>query len=507
MLKGRALKKIISVSLAAAMVFGAGFTAVGSYIGANVSVSAAGTLTYNDFEYIINDENKIEITKYKGKGGNVTIPSKINGKSVEIIGEESFSKCVKLTGVTIPNSVTNIYAYAFADCTGLTSITIPDSVEYVRMYAFCGCTGLKSVTIGKKVITMNSAFRDCTSLTSVTVPDSVFSMDAAFLGCTNLKNVTIGNGVDSMVLSFCDCTSLTSITIPNGVKVIDAAFEGCTGLTSITIPGSVKEMDGTFAGCTSLKTVTVSDGVTSIGIGEFDGCTSLESIIIPASVKTVKKDAFNGCKNFKIYGAKGSYIETYANTNKLSFAELKELKNNSKISANNIIIGGTVTINAKADGGIGDCTYAVLYKKKSDTKWTVKQNYSKNSSVIIKPAKATDYDVCVKVKDNTGKIIKKFFAVKVNDKLKNTSTISATKIKKGNTVTLKGSATGGTGGYNYAALYKKKSETKWTTRQGYKSNSEILVRPYTNTDYDICIKVKDKDGTIEKKYFTVTVTK
>ena len=108
---------------------------------------------------------------------------------------------------------------------------------------------------------------------------------------------------------------------------------------------------------------------------------------------------------------------------------------------------------------------------------------------------------------STGKIVKKFFEVKVNDKLKNTSTISATTIKKGDTVTLNGSATGGMGGYTYAVLYKKKAETKWTTRQGYKDNSEILVRPYTNTDYDICIKVKDNDGTIAKKYFTVTVTK
>ena len=63
------------------------------------------------------------------------------------------------------------------------------------------------------------------------------------------------------------------------------------------------------------------------------------------------------------------------------------------------------------------------------------------------------------------------------------------------------------GDYQYAVLYKKKSETKWTTRQGYKANDEIIVRPYTNTDYDICIKVKDEDGTISKKYFTVKVTK
>ena len=113
--------------------------------------------------------------------------------------------------------------------------------------------------------------------------------------------------------------------------------------------------------------------------------------------------------------------------------------------------------------------------------------------------------VCVKVKDSDGSIIKKFFTVQVNAKLTNTSMISATTIKKGETVTLKGFATGGMGDYQYAVLYKKKSETKWTVRQGYKNNDEILVRPYTNTDYDICIKVKDSTETISKKYFSITV--
>ena len=194
---------------------------------------------------------------------------------------------------------------------------------------------------------------------------------------------------------------------------------------------------------------------------------------------------------------KGSYAETYAKRNNIPFV--------SAISSDEIVLGGTVTVNAKAVNCTSNYTYAVLYKKKSENKWTVKQNYSTNDTVVIKPAKATDYDVCVKVKDTNGKITKKFFEWKVNEKLKNTSVISAATIKKGNTVTVKGSATGGMGNYQYAVLYKKKSESKWTVRQGYKDNSEIIVRPYTNTDYDICIKVQDKDGTIAKKYFIVTV--
>lgn len=191
--------------------------------------------------------------------------------------------------------------------------------------------------------------------------------------------------------------------------------------------------------------------------------------------------------------AKRTYHQEYA------------LENTSKISTDNIVLGNTFTVMGISFGGKGNHCYAVLYKKKSDKKWTVKQNYSSDNYVVIKPAKATDYDVCVKVKDDNGDIVKKFFTVKVNPKLANNSTISATTIKKGNTVTLKGSATGGMGNYQYAVLYKKKSESKWTVRQGYKENDEVIVRPYMATGYDICIKVKDETGTISKKYFSVTV--
>jgi len=485
MKKSSILRKVLATALSAVTLLCTGFTTSGQFVGTSVSVSAA---EFGDFQYSVNDDNTITITKYTGNGGNVTIPNKIDGKSVASIGYGAFYVCKSLTSVTIPDSVTSIGAWAFGDCTSLTSITIPDSVTSIGDSAFYGCTGLTSVTIGDSVTSIgDDAFYDCKSLTSVTIPDSVTS---------------IGDS------AFSDCTGLTSITIPDSVTSIGGvAFYGCTGLTGITIPDSVTSIGRyAFSDCTGLTSVTIGKSVTSIGYAAFYGCTGLTSITIPDSVTSMGYFAFTNCTGLTtIYGAKGSCAETYANKNYIPF--VSEYSNISTISSDEIILGGTVTVNAKAVLGEGDYTYAVLYKKKADTKWTVKQNYSTNDTIVVKPAKATDYDVCVKVKDSTGKIVKKFFEVKVNDKLKNTSTISATTIKKGDTVTLNGSATGGMGGYTYAVLYKKKAETKWTTRQGYKDNSEILVRPYTNTDYDICIKVKDNDGTIAKKYFTVTVTK
>lgn len=46
-------------------------------------------------------------------------------------------------------------------------------------------------------------------------------------------------------------------------------------------------------------------------------------------------------------------------------------------------------------------------------KWTVKQNYSANSTVSIKPGAKTTYDICVKVRDSLGNISKKYFSLTI----------------------------------------------------------------------------------------------
>ena len=180
-----------------------------------------------------------------------------------------------------------------------------------------------------------------------------------------------------------------------------------------------------------------------------------------------------------------------------------ELVNNSVLSAENITLGQEISANCLADGGKAPYQYQVVYKQTSQTKWTAVQNFSANSSVTFKPAKPAVYDVCVKVKDDNGTIIKKFFTVTVIEALANTSAISSENIVLGQEITVNCSATGG---YTYAVYYKQKAQTKWTAKQDFKENAVVSVKPAQATDYDICIKVKDKDGTISKQYFTVTVT-
>ena len=181
------------------------------------------------------------------------------------------------------------------------------------------------------------------------------------------------------------------------------------------------------------------------------------------------------------------------------------LVNTSTVSADKIKLGATVSVKASAAGGVGNYTYAVYYKQQSQSKWTLKQDFNKNTTISVTPAKATDYDICVKVKDNSGTVEKKYFVVSVSDVLKNTSTIPQTQIDLGSEVSVKCSATGGTGNYTYSVLYKQKSQSKWTVAQDFDSNDKVIVKPAKAVDYDICVKVKDSSGTVEKKYFEITV--
>ncbi len=58
------------------------------------------------------------------------------------IGENAFSTCMALAGVTLPQGLASIGAQAFDGCAGLKEITIPSSVAFIGEYAFYGCDSL-----------------------------------------------------------------------------------------------------------------------------------------------------------------------------------------------------------------------------------------------------------------------------------------------------------------------------------------------------------------------------
>ena len=183
---------------------------------------------------------------------------------------------------------------------------------------------------------------------------------------------------------------------------------------------------------------------------------------------------------------------------------VEELQNNSSVNFEKLGVKKYLKIYGSASGGSGDYTYAYLYKKQDDTKWSVKKNYSDTQEVTLAPQTVTTYNICIKVKDGTGTIVKKFIDVKVNSGLVSKSKVGSKSITKGQKVTMVGGASGGSGDYTYAYLYRRDNGA-WKVYKNYSTASSVVITPAFSGSYEICIKSKDGYGTIVKKYFTIDV--
>lgn len=296
--------------------------------GATFTVTVAAATSKFDF-----DKTTGTITKYVESDTVVVIPSKINGITVETIGNTAFQNSA-VTSVTIPASVTEIGSNAFAGCTNLTSVnyagdwsnltiqsgnpavqdaanaplfdfefTPDNTAAIVTNYKYKGTAA--DVTIpsrykGKPVTAINNAVFPNSAVTSVTIPDSVTAIpDAAFANCSKLTNISIPNSVTYIGYSaFSSCTSLKSITLPSSLSSIsEALFSGCSQLTTIHIPDSVSSIQSyAFCACENLKTIRIPVTVTSIGDCAFDVCPSSMTVTYPGS-KTQWDDITKGSNN------------------------------------------------------------------------------------------------------------------------------------------------------------------------------------------------------------------
>lgn len=94
---------------------------------------------YCNFSLSESASNEYTITGYIGQGGDVLIPSEIDGKEVKTIAANSFRDTDSITTLSVTNGVTTIGNTAFMNCTALEGIFIPSSVTDIGAQAFYGC--------------------------------------------------------------------------------------------------------------------------------------------------------------------------------------------------------------------------------------------------------------------------------------------------------------------------------------------------------------------------------
>ena len=183
--------------------------------------------------------------------GRVTIPERINGKPVVSIGDVAFYGCSSITGVDIPNTVSNIGSRAFGECRSLRGVTIPESVTNIGEYAFHGIgEGKADIGGGVRVIR----------------PQTFAS--------SGLTDVVLHLGTEVICSeAFAGDSSLTSVTIPASVRLIEAWAFVATGLKSVTVPWATEvEPDAFPSDC---KIVRGGTGLTFVGVPEPDEDTKI----------------------------------------------------------------------------------------------------------------------------------------------------------------------------------------------------------------------------------------
>lgn len=280
--------------------------------------------------------------------GDVVIPETLGGRPVIRIDNNAFSGCREITGITIPDTVTEIGDNAFSGCYGLTDISIPNSVTNIGKYAFAN-TGIKSIAIPESVTSVgNYAFSSCTSLRTVTIPDSVTNIgDGAFENCyeavihcntssyaaayaqkrglpcvymdgTDADN-TVSGSTDSLTWSLNKKTGVLEITDVSEMEEFSAGsapwYDYSIYITAVHLPDTLTKIGAhAFEDLQHLKSAAVPEGVTSIGEYAFAGCYNMTSLTLPDSVTKIGSYAFYACEGLaEIHIPNGvTHIEDHA---------------------------------------------------------------------------------------------------------------------------------------------------------------------------------------------------
>ncbi len=342
---------------------------------------------------------------------------------------------------------------------------------------------------------------------TVIIPDTVKSIDvkamSAFSGVEDF-NVYYGN--------------------PYFMSMNGVVFDS-TGRKLVLFPGTRTEYDlpsytaaiGDYAFCGSqIQTINIAEPeseleiLSSVGAYAFAGCENLKTVCVSSDLTEIGEGAFEGVsEDFVIEGDSADcYAAEYAQENGISYHSPLEAGIDFEFEGDffgSVALGSKFVVKGIAGGGEGDYLYAFLYKRPGEEKWTVKQGYKENDSVEFTPAYAGNYEFCVKVKDASGEIAKMFSDIQVEEAFVNESSISADTIKKGETVTVTGVPEEGMENCTYGFYYKKTTDKKWTQKQNFDTNNTVEIKPAKSADYQICVKIKDENGSIAKKYFDLKV--
>ena len=356
------------------------------------------------------------LERYEIITGNWTIPSTLGEEAVTGIEYGAFCDQTELTGIVLPNSVTEIGDYILEGCTSVSSLSIPASVTDISGSLLGGCESPVEVSIASDnpnykiengmllskdgttlVSSLNkggsitipdgvteiafNAFFENPYVTQIITPDSLTTIGSyAFSYSQNLGRLVISSSVENIgEEAFIICSSLEIVVdgsnpkfssedgvLYNKEKTVLIAYPSARG--AVTIKDGVTEVGrAAFQGCEAITSVTIPETVTRLDHYCFYDCDGLTSVVIPDSVTALGWEAFADCSNLTeitvgINAAPDMCERIFARTPaNITFKSGRITIPGNMLSGGNLISAVTIpdTVNTIGDNAFMNCKWII----------------------------------------------------------------------------------------------------------------------------------------------------
>lgn len=203
----------------------------------------------------------------------------------------AFAGSKKLTGVTLPASLTKVENRIFADCADTLKVVLRANVNsgFFPKWNCKGYTGTETYLYTFAVDGEENGY-------TYTVSDGkayIFEYEGS--GGDIVVPRTLGGypvcGIGGRAFAW---TNIKSVTVHSGIEyAANEAFAFCQSLVSVEFEGEATTLGaGIFAGCSALKSVILPSALASIPSDAFTGCSSLDNIILPDTLEIIEAYAF-----------------------------------------------------------------------------------------------------------------------------------------------------------------------------------------------------------------------
>ena len=222
----------------------------------NINVEASSS-TFSSIDGILFNKQQSELICYPS--GKTTTSYNVP-EGIKIIMDRTFSRCISLINISLPNSLVTIGPAAFIYCEKLENINIPNSIKAISEWAFQGCNALKTIPMNSEITSIERyAYSSCKGITNVTVPNTVTKIgEAAFWMDKNLLSATLPEKLDTIQhYLFSSCDVLEKVTAKSKIVYLNFdAFFFSKDLLTIDLSEAVNLKNVNFKRGTSSTILT-----------------------------------------------------------------------------------------------------------------------------------------------------------------------------------------------------------------------------------------------------------